>query len=61
MVFTQGGGFVVGESLGLPHQPLRLRVLVCHTADTASLETWFLIGAATLVGIGEERCRKNLR
>ncbi len=63
MVFTQGRGFVVGASFGLPHLPLRCRVLACHAADTASLATWFLFGklfgVATLVGFGEKQCRKN--
>ena len=64
MVFTQGRGFVVGALFGLPYRLLRLRVLVCHAADTASLATWLsfgkLFGVATLVGFGEKRCRKNL-
>ena len=61
MGFTQGRGFVVGASFGLPGRLLWQRVLVCHTA---SLATWILfgklIGVATLVGFGEKRCRKNL-
>ena len=64
MVFTQGRGFVLGESFGLLIHSLRCRVLVCNAADTASLATWFLFGklsgVATLVGFGEKRCRKNL-
>ena len=64
MGFTQGRGFVLGVSFGLPCYSLRWCVLVGHTADTASLATWFLfgklIGVATLVGFGEKRCRKNL-
>ena len=64
MVFTQGRGFVIGASSGLPHCPLRWRVLVCHAADTASLATRFLfgklIGVAALSDFGEKRCRKNL-
>ena len=64
MVFTQGRGFVFGESFGLQNHSLRCRVLVCHAADTASLATRFLFGklfgVATLVGFGEKRCRKNL-
>ena len=64
MVFTQGRGFVLGESFGLLIHSLRCRVLVCNAADTASLATCFLFGKliciATLVGFGEKRCRKNL-
>ena len=64
MVFTQGHGFVVGTSFGLPCRSLRCCVLACHAADTASLATWFLFGKlfgiAMLVGFGEKRCRKNL-
>ena len=64
MVFTQGRGFVLGESLGLQIRSLRCHVLVCHAADTASLATCFLFGkliaVATLVGFGKKRCRKNL-
>ena len=44
MVFTQGRDFVIGPSSGLPHCPLRWRVLVCHAADTASLATLVLFG-----------------
>ena len=58
MVFTQGRGFVVGASFGLPRRSLRCRVLVCYAADIASLATWFLFGKlytiATLVGFGEK-------
>ena len=64
MVFTQGRGFVVGASFGLPSRPFREYVLVCDAADTASLATLLLFGklfgVATLVGFGEKRCRKNL-
>ena len=64
MVFTQGRGFVVRASFGLPTRSLRCRVLVRHAADTASLATWFLFGklfgVAMLAGFGEQRCRKNL-
>ena len=64
MVFTQGHGFVIGESLGLRRWSLRCRGLVCHAVDTASLATWILfgklLGVAMLVGFGEQRCRKNL-
>ena len=64
MVFTQGCGFVLGVSLGLPCRSLRPRVLVCHAADTASLATWQSFGklfcVVTLLGFGEKRCRKNL-
>ena len=64
MVFTQGRGFVIGESFGLPYRSLRCRVLVCRAADTASLATWILFGKLSgvtmLVGFGEKRCRKNL-
>ena len=64
MVFTQGRGFVAGDSFGLLRHPLRLLLLVCHAADTASLATCQsfgkLFGVATLVGFGEKRCRKNL-
>ena len=37
MVFTQGRGFVIGESFGLQIRSLDKRVLVCNAADTASL------------------------
>ena len=64
MLFTQSRGFVFGASFGLRVRSLRCRVLVCYTADTASLATLVhfgkLIGVATLVGFGEKRCRKNL-
>ena len=64
MVFTQGRGFVIGASFGLPHRSLRCRFLVCHAADTASLATCFLFGklfaVAVTFGFGEKRCRKNL-
>ena len=64
MVFTQGHGFVVGASFGLPRLSLRCRALVCNAVDTASLATRVLFGklfdVATLVGFGEKRCRKNL-
>ena len=64
MVFTQGRGFVIGASFGLPIRSLRCRVLVCRAADTASLATRFLFGklfcVAITFGFGEKRCRKNL-
>ena len=64
MVFTQGRGFVLGASFGLPHRSLRCRIWVCHAADIASLATWFLfgklLGVAMLVDFGEKRCRKKL-
>ena len=64
MVFTQGRGFVIDASFGLPIRSLRCRVLVCRAADTASLATRFLFGklfcVAITFGFGEERCRKNL-
>ena len=64
MVFTQGRGFVLGASFGLPSCFASLTSLGCHAADTASLATWLLfgklIGVAMLVGFGEKRCRKNL-
>ena len=64
MVFTQGRGFVFGASFGLQVRSLRWCILVCNTADTASLATWFLFGklfgVATFVGFDEKRCRKNL-
>ena len=64
MVFTQGRGFVLGESFDLLIRSLRCRVLVCYAADTASLATRFLFGKliciATTFGFGEKRCRKNL-
>ena len=64
MVFTQGRGFVIGASSGLPRRTLWLSVLVCHAADTASLATCFLfdklLDVAMLVGFGEKRCRENL-
>ncbi len=59
MVFTQGRGFVVGESFGLPRRSLRQHRLVCNAADTASLATWDLfgklIGVTTLVDFGKKR------
>ena len=64
MCFTQGCGFVVEASFGLPRllaSSVRFRL---PAADTASLAAWFLFGklfgVATLVGFGEKRCRKNL-
>ena len=64
MVFTQGRGFVVGESFGLQIRSLRCRVLVFHAVDTASLAARFLFGrlfcVAITFGFGEKRCRKNL-
>ena len=65
MVFTQGHGFVVGASVGLPKSFAPLSRLVCHAVDTASLATWFLfgklIGVAGLFDFGEKRCRKAFR
>ena len=64
MGFTQGRGFELGASFGLLSRSLRRHISVCHAADSASLAAWFLfgklIGIATLVGFGEERCRKSL-
>ena len=64
MVFTQGRGFVFGASFGLQVRSLRWCILVCNTADTASLATSFLFGKLTCVAalfdFGEKRCRKNL-
>ena len=64
MVFTQGRGFVIGESIGLP----RLFALtVCsglprrgHRLFGKRFLFGKLLGVATLVGFGEKRCRKNL-
>ena len=64
MAFTQGRGFAIGASFGLQIRSLRCRILVCNTADTASLATCFLFGklfrVASTSGFGEKRCRKNL-
>ena len=64
MVFTQSRGFVLGASFGFQIRSLRCRILICHTADTASLATWFLfdrlLGVAITFSFGEKRCRKNL-
>ncbi len=61
MVFTQGRGFVVGESFGLPYRSLRCCPLVCDAPDTASLATLVLFGKLTGVAIlfdfGEKWCR----
>ena len=43
MVFTQGSGFVVGL-FGLPCCLTSVTRFGFHTAETASLATWFLFG-----------------
>ena len=64
MVFTQGHGFVVGASFGLPRLiaplsrigwPRRGRRLFGNVVSFGKL-----LGVSITYGFGEKRCRKNL-
>ena len=64
MVFTQGRGFVVEASFGLPRllaSSVRFRLpRRGHRLFGSVVSFGKLFGVATLVGFGEKRCRKNL-
>ena len=64
MVFTQGHGFVLGASIGLPRSfaPLSRFGLPRrgHRLFGNACSLGKLMAVATFIGFGEKRCRKNL-
>jgi len=64
MVFRKAAASLLEHRFGLLYHSLCCCVWFATAADTTSLATGFLFGklfcVATLVGLGEKRCRKKL-